>query len=50
VVGYVGVVGLIALESVRIPVPSEVVMPVAGYLVSTGRFNLWLVATAGVVG
>lgn len=25
-------------------------MPFAGYLVSTGRFNLWLVATAGAIG
>jgi len=50
VVGYVGVAGLMALESACIPVPSDVVMRVAGYLASTGRFNLWLVATAGAVG
>ena len=49
-VGYVGVAGLMALESACIPVPSDVVMRVAGYLASTGRFNFWLVSTAGAVG
>lgn len=39
-----------ALYSACIPFPSDVVMPVAGYLASTGRLNLWLVATAGAVG
>lgn len=41
---------LMALESACIPIPSEVIMPFSGYLVSTGRFNLWLVATAGAIG
>jgi membrane protein DedA with SNARE-associated domain len=48
--GYAGVVALMALESACIPLPSEVIMPFAGYLVSTGRFGLFLVATAGAVG
>ncbi len=39
-----------AIESACIPLPSEVILPFAGYLVSTGRFNLYLVATAGAVG
>ena len=39
-----------AIESACLPLPSEVVMPFAGYLVSTGRFNLLLVATAGALG
>ena len=39
-----------AIESACIPLPSEVIMPFAGYLVSTGRFNLFLVATAGAIG
>ncbi len=39
-----------ALESMCIPLPSEVIMPFAGYLVSTGRFNLILVATIGAIG
>jgi membrane protein DedA with SNARE-associated domain len=48
--GYAGVIGLMALESACIPLPSEVIMPFSGYLVSTGRFDLWLVATAGAIG
>ncbi len=48
--GYAGVVALMALESACIPLPSEIIMPFAGYLVSTGRFSLFLAATAGAVG
>src|SRR3954454_5486119 len=39
-----------AIESACIPLPSEVIMPFSGYLVYTGRFNLWLVAIMGAVG
>ncbi len=39
-----------AIESACIPLPSEIIMPFAGYLVSTGQLNLWLVAVAGAVG
>jgi membrane protein DedA with SNARE-associated domain len=48
--GYLGVLLLMAIESACIPLPSEVVMPFAGYLASTGRFSLPLVATAGALG
>ena len=48
--GYLGIVGLMAVESACIPIPSEIIMPFSGYLVSTGRFDLLLVATAGAVG
>jgi len=48
--GYVGVALLMALESACLPIPSEIIMPFAGYLVSTGRFDLVLVATAGAIG
>jgi membrane protein DedA with SNARE-associated domain len=48
--GYVGVAALMAIESACIPLPSEIIMPFAGYLVSTGRFSLPLVATAGALG
>src|SRR5882672_3544228 len=48
--GYSGIVVLMAIESACIPLPSEVIMPFSGYLVSTGRFNLFLVATAGAIG
>jgi len=48
--GYSGVVLLMAIESACIPLPSEIIMPFAGYLVSKGEMNLWAVAVAGAVG
>jgi membrane protein DedA with SNARE-associated domain len=48
--GYSGIVLLMAIESACIPLPSEVIMPFSGYLVYTGRFNLWAVAVTGAVG
>src|SRR5499427_3820653 len=48
--GYFGVVLLMAIESAFIPLPSEIIMPFAGYLVSKGEMNLWLVGLAGAVG
>lgn len=48
--GYAGVALLMAIESACIPLPSEVIMPFSGYLVSTGELNLWLVAFAGAGG
>ncbi len=48
--GYSGIVLLMAIESACIPLPSEIIMPFAGYLVSIGQMNLWLVGIAGAVG
>lgn len=48
--GYPGIIITMAIESALIPLPSEIIMPFSGYLVSTGRFNLHLVALAGAVG
>ena len=48
--GYAGVAGLMAIESACIPLPSEIIMPFAGYIASTGRFSLPLAATAGAIG
>ncbi len=48
--GYLGIALLMAIESACIPLPSEIIMPFAGYLVSTGEFNLYLAATAGAIG
>ena len=48
--GYPGIVVLMALESSLLPVPSEIVMPFAGYLASQGRFHLVLAALAGAAG
>ena len=48
--GYGGIVLLMAIGSACIPLPSEIIMPFSGYLVYTGRFNIWLVAVAGAFG
>ena len=48
--GYWGIVALMAIESACIPLPSELIMPFAGYLVYEGTFNLFWAATAGAVG
>ena len=48
--GYWGIALLMAIESACIPLPSEIIMPFAGYLVSTGELNLYLAATAGAIG
>lgn len=37
--GYFGVFVLMALESMIFPIPSEIVMPFAGFLISTGNFT-----------
>lgn len=52
--GYAGLFALMVLESASLPVPSEIVLPFAGYLVYSGSMNfagVVLVSTgAGVVG
>ncbi len=48
--GYAGIVGLMAINSAGIPLPSELIMPFSGYLVYLGRFNLFMVAVVGMVG
>lgn len=48
--GYGGIVLLMAIESACIPLPSEVIMPFAGFLVFKGEMSLWLVALAGAIG
>lgn len=47
---YLGITALMALESANIPIPSEVIMPFSGFLVSQGKLDLWLVSLAGAVG
>ncbi len=48
--GYFGITLLMALESAGIPIPSEIIMPFSGFLVTTGRFFLWLVIFWATVG
>ncbi len=47
---YVGVTILMAIESSCIPLPSEIIMPFAGYVLGTSTARLLLVATAGAIG
>jgi membrane protein DedA with SNARE-associated domain len=58
-VGYIGVALWVAIESVIIPIPSELVLPFAGFLVGTGQavepltgspWSYWLVVLAGTLG
>ncbi|MGD9725163.1 MAG: DedA family protein [Nitrospiraceae bacterium] len=48
--GYTGIVVTMAIESACIPLPSEIIMPFSGYLVSTGQFSMLGVTLAGAVG
>jgi membrane protein DedA with SNARE-associated domain len=48
--GYPGVAALMGIESACIPLPSEIIMPFAGYLVYLKHLNLWWTATAGAIG
>lgn len=48
--GYGGVVLMMAIESACVPLPSEIIMPFSGYLVSTGQFTLWGVSAMGAFG
>ncbi len=48
--GYAGIALMMAIESACIPLPSEIIMPFSGYLVSQGRFSLFGTALAGAIG
>src|ERR1700678_1608636 len=48
--GYAGVALLMGIESACIPLPSEIIMPFAGHLITGGSFPLWQAGLAGVVG
>ena len=58
-VGYLGVLVAMAIESAMIPLPSELILPFAGFLVSDptaverltgGQWNYWLVVIAATIG
>ena len=48
--GYGGIILTMAIESACMPLPSEIIMPFSGYLVTTGRFSLFWTGVAGAVG
>ena len=50
ITGYAGITFLMAIESACIPLPSELIMPFAGYLVYEGSMKLLWASTAGAIG
>jgi len=48
--GYFGIAFFMLIESSFIPFPSEVVVPPAGYLVSQGKMNMYLVVLSSLIG
>jgi len=48
--GYPGLVAVMVLENVFPPIPSEAVLPFAGYLTTQGRFDLFWVVFSGGLG
>src|SRR5438128_4939955 len=48
--GYPGIVALMAVESSILPLPSELVMPPAGYLAAKGEMSFVLAVACGVLG
>ena len=58
-VGYLGVMAAMAIESAMIPLPSELILPYAGFLVSDrsavepltgGPWGFWIVVTVATIG
>ena len=52
--GYAGIFLLMLLEASSLPIPSEVILPFSGYLVSLGQLNFWIIildsTLAGITG
>ena len=48
--GYLGLFGMMALEGASLPIPSEVIAPIAGYLAAKGVFNFYIAALAILAG
>ena len=48
--GYAGIVALMFIENVFPPIPSELIIPLAGYMVSKGQFEFAGVIVAGTIG
>lgn len=48
--GYLGIFLLMFAETVFPPIPSELIMPMAGFLAAEGKMNAWAVLGAGTAG
>jgi len=48
--GYPGIALIMAVETIFPPIPSELVMPLAGFLAADGKMNFWGVVLSGTIG
>lgn len=48
--GYLGIVLLMFLENLFPPIPSEIIMPLAGFTITQGQLNFFFVVVAGTIG
>ncbi|EUJ55999.1 DedA family protein [Listeria fleischmannii FSL S10-1203] len=48
--GHFGIFLAMLIESVCIPLPSEVIMLFGGFMAEAGKLNFWLVVLAGILG
>ena len=48
--GYIGIAGLIALENLFPPIPSEVILTFGGFMTTYTTLNLWLASAAATAG
>jgi membrane protein DedA with SNARE-associated domain len=48
--GYLGILIMMTLESTFVPLPSELVMPQAGYLAASGKMDIWIAILMATVG
>lgn len=48
--GYLGILFLMLLENIFPPIPSEVIMPLAGFTAARGDLNIYLVVVSGTLG
>lgn len=48
--GYLGLFGTMVMEGASAPIPSEVIVPIAGYLAAKGIFNFYIAALAILAG
>jgi len=48
--GYIGIFIMTVLEGTLIPIPNEITMIPAGYLVAIGKMNMFIVLAVGIVG
>jgi len=48
--GYFGILVMMTLESTFVPLPSELVMPQAGYLAAMGKMSIWIAILMATIG